>query len=155
VQTCVVYLIRNSLAFASWKERKPVAAALKFVYRAENADIAGQRLEEFDASAWGQKYPAIAQAWRRHWEQVIPFFSFPQLVRKIIYTTNAIESLHSTVRRSVRSRGHFPSDEAATKLIWLVLRNVTKNWRMPPREWHAARAQFAIIYGDRFTLSAN
>jgi putative transposase len=155
VQTCVVHLIRNSLAFASWKERKPVATALKFVYRAENAEIAKQRLEEFDASAWGQKYPAIAQAWRRHWEQVIPFFSFPQLVRKIIYTTNAIESLHSTVRRSVRSRGHFPSDEAASKLIWLVLRNVTKDWKMPPREWHAARAQFAIVYGDRFTLAAN
>jgi putative transposase len=84
---------------------------------------------------------------------VIPFYAFPQMVRKIIYTTNAIESLHSTVRRSVRSRGHFPSDESAMKLIWLVLRNVTADWKMPPREWHAAKAQFAIAFGDRFTLT--
>jgi putative transposase len=153
VQTCIVHLIRNSLAFASWKERKPIATALKPIYRAENAEVARQRLEEFDAGAWGQRYPAIAQAWRRHWEQVIPFYAFPQMVRKIIYTTNAIESLHSTVRRSVRSRGHFPSDESAMKLIWLVLRNVTADWKMPPREWHAAKAQFAIAFGDRFTLT--
>jgi putative transposase len=153
VQTGIVHLIRNSLAFASWKERKPIATALKPIYRAETAQTAKQRLQELDAGAWGQRYPAIAQAWRRHWEQVIPFFAFPQMVRKIIYTTNAIESLHSTVRRSVRSRGHFRSDESAMKLIWLVLRNVTADWKMPSREWHAAKAQFAIAFGDRFTLT--
>jgi putative transposase len=154
VQTCIVHLIRNSLAFASWKERKPIAAGLKPIYRAETAEIARERLEAFDAGPWGQKYPAIAAAWRRHWSEVIPFFSFPQEVRRIVYTTNAIESLHSTIRRSVRSRGHFPSDESATKLIWLVLRNVTADWKMPPISWHAAKAQFAIVFGDRFNLSA-
>jgi putative transposase len=111
-------------------------------------------LEDFDASPWGQKYPAIAAAWRCNWEQVIPFFAYPQEVFKMIYTTNAIESLNSTIRRSVRSRGHFPSDESASKLIWLVLRNVTVDWKMPPIGWHAAKAQFAIVFGNRFNLSA-
>jgi putative transposase len=154
VQTCIVHLIRNSLAFASWKERKPIATALKPIYRAENPVIARERLEAFDASPWGQKYPAIAAAWRRNWEQVIPFYAYPDEVRKMIYTTNAIESLNSTIRRSLRSRGHFPSDESAMKLIWLVLRNVSAKWKMPPISWHAAKAQFAIVFGDRFTLTA-
>lgn len=153
VQSCVVHLIRNSLAFASWKERRPIAAALKPIYRAERAELAQQQLEAFDSGPWGQQYPATAQAWRRQWQQVIPFFAFPQEVRKIIYTTNAIESLNSTVRRSVRARGHFASEESATKLIWLVLRNVTVNWKMPPISWHAAKAQFAIVFGDRFVLN--
>ena len=154
VQTCIVHLIRNSLAFASWKERRPIATALKPIYRAENPVIARERLEAFDASPWGQKYPAIAAAWRRNWEQVIPFYAYPDEVRKMIYTTNAIESLNSTIRRSLRSRGHFPSDESAMKLIWLVLRNVSAKWKMPPISWHAAKAQFAIVFGDRFTLTA-
>ncbi len=113
------------MQFASWKQRKLVAAALKPVYRAENAECARERLQEFEARTWGQKYPAIAQSWRRNWEQVIPSFAYPDEVRRITYTTNAIESLHSQARKSLRGRGHFPSDEAATKLIWLVLRNVT------------------------------
>lgn len=125
VQTCIVHLIRYSMQFASWKERKAVVAALKPVYRAENAEAARRELKAFDAGPWGQKYPAIAQSWRRNWEAVIPFFAFPMEVRKILYTTNAIESLHSQVRKSIRNKGHFPSDEAATKLIWLALRNIT------------------------------
>ena len=152
VQTCIVHLIRYSMQFASWKERKAVAAALKPVYRAENAESARERLQEFEAGAWGKKYPAIVQSWRRNWEQVIPFFAYPEEVRRIIYTTNAIESLHSQVRKSVRGRGHFPSDEAAMKLIWLVLRNVTAGWTRPPIAWQAAKAQFALQFEERFVI---
>lgn len=152
VQTCIVHLIRYSMQFASWKERKLVAAALKPVYRAETAERARERLQEFEAGAWGKKYPAIAQSWRRNWEQVIPFFAYPDEVRRIIYTTNAIESLHSQVRKSVRGRGHFPSDEAAMKLIWLVLRNVTAGWTRPPISWQAAKAQFALQFEERFVI---
>jgi len=152
VQTCIVHLIRYSMQFASWKERKMIAAALKPIYRAENAEVARERLEDFDAGPWGQKYPAIAQSWRRHWEEVIPFFAFAPEVRKIIYTTNAIESLHSQVRKAVRSRGHFPSDEAATKLLWLVLRNIAEGWKNPPIVWHAAKTQLALQFEERFIV---
>ncbi len=154
VQTCIVHLIRYSMQFASWKERKMIAAALKPIYRAENAETARERLEAFDAGPWGQKYPAIAQSWRRHWEEVIPFFAFAPEVRKIIYTTNAIESLHSQVRKAVRSRGHFPSDEAATKLLWLVLRNISEGWKNPPIVWHAAKTQLALQFEQRFIVNS-
>jgi putative transposase len=153
VQTCIVHLIRYSMQFASWKERKLIAAALKPVYRAENADAAAAELEAFDQGPWGRKYPAIAQSWRRNWQAVIPFFSFPSEVRKIIYTTNAIESLNSTIRKAVRNKGHFPSDQAAAKLIWLALRNVAEKWKNPPISWHAAKTQLAIQFEDRFVLS--
>ncbi len=153
VQGCIVHLIRYSLQFASWKERKAIVAALKPVYKAESAEIALTHLEGFEQSPWGKKYPAIAQSWRRNWEQVTPFFAFAPEVRKIIYTTNAIESLHSQVRKSLRQRGHFPNDEAATKLIWLVLRNITEKWKSPPITWHAAKAQFALQFEDRFILN--
>ena len=154
VQTCIVHLIRYSMQFASWKERKAIAQALKPVYGAESAAAAATRLEEFDAGPWGTKYPAIASSWRRNWEQVIPFFAFPIALRRIIYTTNAIESLHSQVRKTIRGRGHFPNDEAATKLIWLALRNITAKWKNPPIAWHAAKAQFAIQFEDRFVLTS-
>jgi transposase-like protein len=153
VQTCIVHLIRYSLQFASWKERKPIAAALKLIYRAETAEAALYQLEELEKGPWGQKYPTIAQGWRRQWEQVIPFFAFAPEIRKIIYTTNAIESLHSQVRKSVRTRGHFPGDQAATKLIWLVLRNIEAKWKRPPVAWANARSQFAILFGDRFQIT--
>ncbi len=153
IQTCIVHLIRNSLDFCSWKDRKPVAQELKNIYRAEDADAAAVALKEFEDGPWGQKFAAIGAAWRRHWTHVIPFFAYPQEVRKMIYTTNAIESLNSILRRSVRARGHFPSDEAATKLIWLQLREVTKKWKMPAREWSAAKAQFAVVFGDRFQVN--
>jgi putative transposase len=150
IQTCIVHLLRNSMDYAGWKDRKPVATALKAVYRAVDAAAAATALGEFEDGLWGRKYPAITAAWRRNWAEVIPFFAYPQEVRRMIYTTNAIESLNSTIRRSVRARGHFPSDEAAMKLIWLQLREVTKDWKMPAREWHAARAQFALLFGERF-----
>jgi putative transposase len=150
VQTCIVHLLRYSMQFASWKERKPIAAALKPVYRAESAEAAAAELEAFAQGPWGRKYPAIAQSWRRNWEAVIPFFVFPAEVRKIIYTTNAIESLNASVRKAVRNKGHFPNDQAATKLIWLALRNVAEKWKNPPITWHAAKAQLAIQFEDRF-----
>jgi putative transposase len=150
VQACVVHLIRSSLDFVSYKDRKAVAAALKEVYRARDAEAGRAALEAFGEGPWGRKYPAIAQAWRRHWTEVIPFYAFPAAVRRIIYTTNAIEALNAKLRRAVRTRGHFPSDEAALKLLFLVLNRAAKEWRMPAREWTAAKAQFAILFEDRF-----
>src|SRR6516225_2939596 len=150
VQTCIVHLIRYSLQFASWKERWKIAAALKPIYQAESAAVARERLEDFACDRWGQKYPAIAHSWRRNWEQVIPFFAFAPELRKIIYTTNAIESLNAQVRKAVRIRGHFPSEEAATKLIYLVLRKVQARWINAPVFWQAAKAQLAIQFEDRF-----
>ena len=150
VQTCIVHLMRNSLSFVSWADRKQIVAALKPIYQAVSAAAALAELDAFEAGPWGAKYPTIAPAWRRQWDQVIPFFAFPPEVRRIIYTTNAIESLNSKLRTSVRGRGHFPNDEAAVKLLYLVLRGVSRNWKMPQREWTAARTQFAILFGDRF-----
>lgn len=153
VQTCIVHLIRYSLQFANWKERKLIVAALKPIYQAANAEAARVALDAFDTGSWGQKYPAITQAWRRKWEEIIPFFAFSVPIRRIVYTTNAIESLNSSVRRAIRNKGHFPNDEAATKLIWLALRYITAEWKNPPTYWHAAKVQLAIQFEDRFVLS--
>jgi putative transposase len=150
VQTCIVHLIRHSLEFVSWKDRKPVVPALREIYRARDADAGSKALDAFEAGDWGRKYPAIVGAWRRNWDRVIPFFAFPEAVRKIIYTTNAIEALNSSLRRAVKIRGHFPTDEAAMKLIFLVLRDVARDWKMPPREWTEAKSQFAILFEERF-----
>jgi putative transposase len=149
VQTCIVHLLRNSMDFVSWKDRKGLATALKEIYRATDAETAERALTAFEAGPWGQRYPA-GQSWRRAWSEVIPFFAFPDEVRRIVYTTNAIEALNSKLRRAVRARGHFPSDEAATKLLYLVLNRSEKEWKMPPREWAMAKAQFAVIFGERF-----
>src|ERR671921_434288 len=151
VQTCIVHLLRHSLDFVSWKDRKSVAAALKDIYRAVDAEAGEAALGAFEESLWGQKYPAIGQSWRRAWAEVIPFYAFPGEVRRILYTTNAIEALNSKLRRAVRARGHFPSDEAATKLLFLVLNRSEKEWIMPPREWAMAKSQFAVLFGERFT----
>ena len=150
VQTCIVHLIRNAMGFASWKDRKAIAQSLRSVYRAENAEAGLAALEAFEQGPWGQKYPAIAQSWRRRWEQVIPFFAFSEAIRRIIYTTNAIEALNSKLRRAVRTRGHFPGDDAAMKLLYLVLNHAAAEWKRPPREWTEARTQFAVIFGERF-----
>ena len=149
VQTCIVHLLRNS-DFVSWKDRKGLATALKEIYRAVDADAAEKALAAFEAGPWGQRYPAIGLSWRRAWAEVIPFFAFPGEVRRIVYTTNAIEALNSKLRRAVRARGHFPSDDAATKLLYLILNRSEKEWKMPPREWSMAKAQFAVIFGERF-----
>ena len=152
VQTCVVHLLRNALAYVSWQDRKHVVAALKPLYKAPTADAALVALDAFEAGVWGKKYPAIAPLWRRQWDQVIPFFAFPAEVRRIIYTTNAIESLNSTLGTAIRSRGHFPNDEAAIKLLYLALRGVSRKWKNAQREWTAAMTQFAIMFGDRFSV---
>ena len=150
VQGCIVHVTRNSLDYVTWKDRKQVASALRSIYRATSAEAAERELDAFENGPWGEKYPPIVKVWRRAWTQVIPFFAFPPEVRKIIYTTNAIESLNSVLRRAVRARGHFPSDEAAMKLLWLVLRRAAKKWKKEPREWAEAKTQFAIMFGDRF-----
>jgi transposase-like protein len=155
IQTCIVHLIRNSTTLAAWKDRKELAAALKPIYQAANADLAAAALDAFAAGAWGIKFPTVAAMWQRQWQQVIPFFAYPPEVRKIIYTTNSIESLHMRLRKIVKNRGHFPSDEAATKLLFLALRNIEKDWKMPPQTWKQAANQFAIMFGERFTNAIN
>ena len=152
MQTCIVHLIRHSLNFCAFKDRREVAKALKTVYQATDAKAANQALNDFEGSPWGEKYPAIGPAWRRNWELIIPFFAFPEAVRRIIYTTNAIEALNSKLRRAVRTRGHFPSDEAAAKLLYLVLNRTSIGWKSAPREWFAAKTQFAVIFGERFVI---
>ena len=153
LQTCIVHLIRNSLDYAGWKDRKALAAAIKPIYTAPTAEAAEAELDAFEAGDWGERFPTVVAAWRRAWTRVVPFFAFPPDVRRVIYTTNAIESVHARLRKIIKTRGHFPSDEAATKLIWLALRNITAEWSRASQHWKAAMNQFAIIYEDRFTLA--
>lgn len=154
LQTCIVHLIRNSLDYASWKDRKLLAAAIRPIYTAANAEAAQAELDAFEASPWGKKFPTVVAAWRRAWSHVIPFFAFPPQIRKVIYTTNAIESVNARLRKIIKTRGHFPSDNAATKLIWLALRNITADWGRAAKDWKEAMNQFAILYEDRFTKTA-
>jgi putative transposase len=151
LQTCIVHLIRNSLDFASWKDRKALAQALRPIYTAPSAEAAQAALDTFEQSSWGEKFPTVVAAWRRAWDKVIPFFTFPPAVRKVVYTTNAIESVNARLRKIIKTRGHFPSDVAATKLIWLALRNITAGWSRAAPDWKEAMNQFAILYQDRFT----
>jgi len=154
LQTCIVHLIRNSLDFASWKDRKVLAAAIRPIYTAANAEAAEAELDAFEAGPWGQKFPTVVASWRRAWSHVIPFFAFPPQIRRVIYTTNAIESVNARLRKIIKSRGHFPSDDAASKLIWLALRNITAEWGRAAHNWKEAMNQFAILYEDRFTKTA-
>jgi putative transposase len=151
LQTCIVHLIRNSLDYASWKDRKALAAAIKPIYTAASAEAALAELDAFETGPWGAKFPTVAAAWRRNWDKVIPFFAFPPHIRRVIYTTNAIESVNARLRKIIKTRGHFPSDDAASKLIWLALRNITTDWGRASRDWKEAMNQFAILYEDRFT----
>src|SRR6516225_4930716 len=152
VQTCIVHLIRNSLAFVTWKDRKAIVPDLKAIYRAENEAMAQRQLEAFEAK-WGARYPAIGQSWRRAWEHVVPFFAFPPTIRKMIYTTNAVEAVNRSLRKIIKTRGSFPTDEAALKLLYLAIRNAGMRWRRST-EWTAAMGQFAIQFGARFPGSA-
>lgn len=154
LQTCIVHLIRNSLDYASWKDRKALAAAIKPIYSAASAEAAQAELDAFEQGPWGAKFPTVVAAWRRAWDKVIPFFAFPPAVRKVIYTTNAIESINARLRKIIKTRGHFPSDDAATKLIWLALRNITADWGRAAHDWKSAMNQFAILYAERFTKAA-
>lgn len=152
LQTCIVHLLRNSLEFANWQQRKPLAMALRAIYTAPGADAATAALDDFERGPWGTRFPTVVAAWRRAWAHVIPFFAFPPEIRRVIYTTNALESLNARVRKIIKTRGHFPNDDAATKLIWLALRNISAAWSRSSPAWRPAMNQFAILYGDRFLV---
>jgi transposase-like protein len=153
LQTCIVHLIRNSLDYASWKDRKMLAKALRPIYAAASAEAAAAALDAFADGEWGRKFPTVVAAWRRAWAQVIPFFAFPPEIRRVIYTTNAIESINARLRKIIKTRGHFPTDDAANKLIWLALRNITADWGNAAHHWKEAMNQFAILYDDRFNAA--
>ena len=151
VQLCIVHLVRHSLKYAGAKQRKEVADDLKKVYRARTEQEAEMELEAF-AKKWDGKYPTISQAWRRNWERVIPFFGYPSDIRKVIYTTNAIESLNMSLRKITKNRASFPNDEAALKLLYLALANISKKWTRPIANWTGAVNQFAIVYEGRMPV---
>jgi len=153
VQLCIVHLVRNCLNYVSWKERKTVAADLKPIYRAATSEEAQQRLATF-AEKWDGRYPSISQIWRRNWEQVTPFFAYPTEIRKVIYTTNAVESLNMSLRKVIKTRGSFPTEEAATKLLYLALERAARRWTRPVADWKAALNRFAILCEDRLPRGA-
>lgn len=155
LQTCIVHLMRNSLDLASYKDRRPLAAAIRPIYTAATEEAARAELQSFEDGPWGRKFPTITAAWRRAWDRITPFFAFPPEIRRLIYTTNAIESVNAQIRKIIKTRGHFPNDEAATKLIWLALRNITDEWKCPSIYWKRAINQFAILYAARFTRLAD
>jgi putative transposase len=152
VQLCIVHMVRHSLNYVSWKRRKEVAADLRRIYTATTAEEAELMLGEFE-DRWDDEYLPIGQSWRRNWSRLTPFFDYPPEIRKVIYTTNAIESVNMSLRKLTKNRGSFPSDEALTKLFYLALRNISQKWTMPIRDWKAALTRFTIQFGDR--ISAN
>jgi putative transposase len=151
VQLCIVHMVRNSLNYVSWKRRAEVAADLKRIYESATADEAEQRLGEFEAK-WDDDYLPIGQSWRRKWPRLIPFFDYPPEIRKIIYTTNAIESVNMSLRKITKNRGSFPSDDALLKLFYLALRNISQKWTMPLRDWKSALNRFTIQFEERIPL---
>jgi len=151
VQLCIVHQVRNSLKYVIWKDRKAVAADLRTIYTAPTQDAARAALDHF-AERWGAQYPAITPSWERNWERLTPFFDYPPEIRKVVYTTNAIESLNYSLRKVIKGRGAFPHDDAIKKLLYLGLRNVAKKWTRPIRDWKAALNQFIILYGDRMPV---
>lgn len=151
VQQCIVHLVRQSLKYVNWKYRKEVAADLKPIYTAVTREQAEDQLEEF-AQKWDSKYPTISPAWRRNWERVVPFLAYPQEIRKVIYTTNAIESVNRGLRKIIKNRGSFPNDESALKLIYLALGNISQKWNRPIKEWKAAMNRFAIVFEGRLPI---
>jgi putative transposase len=148
VQLCIVHMVRYSLNFVGWKLRKSVAADLRAIYTAATLEEAQIRLSEFDAK-WGADYPSIVQSWQRNWPRVVPFFDYPAEIRKVIYTTNAIESVNMSLRKVTKSRGSFPNDDALIKLYYLALRNISKKWTMPIQNWKAALNRFTIMFDER------
>ncbi len=151
VQLCIVHQVRKSLRYVPWKERKQVAAGLRAIYAAPSEETALSALDTFEA-AWSEKYAAIAPLWRKHWARLAPFFDYPPAIRKAVYTTNAVESLNYSLRRIVKDKGAFPNDEAISELLWLGLREASKKWKRPIRDWKAALNQFVILYGDRVPI---
>ena len=151
VQTCIVHMVRNSLAFVAWGTRRDVAKDLKAIYRADTEEQAVKALEAFEEE-WGQRYPSIVRSWRDNWERVSPFFAFPKDIRRVIYTTNAIEALNRPLRKSLKPKGHFPSDDAVLKVLYLALLNAEKKWTMPLKRWDLALQQFNIHFDGRLAL---
>ena len=151
VQLCIVHMVRHSLNYVSWKQRKEVADDLKTIYQATTLQQAEASLEQFEAK-WNATHPTIGKSWRRNWERIIPLFSYPPEIRKAIYTTNAIESLNMSLRKVTKNRGSFPSDEAMLKLLFLALKNIAKKWTMPIRDWKSALNQFTIIFENRMPV---
>ena len=151
VQLCIIHLLRNSLSYVSWKQRKEVAADLREVYTAATVELAESALSRVEEK-WHSSYPLVARPWRSHWERVIPFLEYPPEIRKVIYTTNAIESLNMTLRKVIKTKGSFPNDEAVFKLLWLAMRRVSQRWTMPIRDWKGALNRFAILHGERLAV---
>lgn len=152
IHHCMVHLVRGSLSYVNWKDRKAVAAELRGIYRAPTEAAAQAALTAFAEGPWGERYPPIALMWQRHWDHIRPVFAYPPTIRRLLYTTNAIESLHMQLRKIIKTRGHFPTDEAATKLLYLALRNIIAKWKAPSIEWRAAMPHLAVLFGDRFTV---
>ena len=151
VQLCIVHQVRNSLTYVSYKDRKAVAADLKKIYGSVTLEEAEEHLVAF-GETWNERYPTIHRSWEKHWEPLTAFFGYPPEIRKVIYTTNAIESLNSSMRKILKTRRAFPNDEAATKLMYLALQNIAKRWSRPVRDWKRALTQFAIMFEDRVPL---
>ena len=152
VQLCIVHMVRNSLKFVSYKDKRELTKDLKKIYRAINAKEAKIILEEF-SEKWDEKYPMVSKSWRENWELLIPFLAYPLEIRRVIYTTNAIESLNYSLRKVTKSRGSFPNEEAAMKLLYLALRNISKNWKLIIRSWGEVLNQFAINFEGRIPAS--
>jgi putative transposase len=148
VQLCIIHLLRNSLSYVSWKQRKEVAADLREIYTAATVELAASALSHVEEK-WDSSYALVAKPWRSNWERVIPFFQYPPEIRKVIYTTNAIESLNMTLRKVIKTKGSFPHDESVFKILWLALRRASKEWTMPIRDWKSAVNRFAILHGER------
>ncbi len=148
-QTCIVHMVRHSLNYVPYTDKKVVAGDLKKIYSADTVELAAEYLDEFEIT-WGDKYGAILKSWRENWSRVIPFFDYPKEIRKVIYTTNIIESLNRTLRKAVKNRGHFPTENAVMKVLYLAIKGVSKKWAHPIRDWKSALNQFAIRFSDRF-----
>lgn len=148
VQTCIVHMIRNSLRYVSYKDRKAVVKDLKPIYQAVNREAADAALQAFEAK-WGRRYEMISSSWRTNWERVVPFLDFPEEIRRVIYTTNQIEALNSSLRKLLQYRGSFPNDESVTKILFLALRRLEKKWERTLWNWSAVLGQFAIYFQGR------
>jgi transposase-like protein len=148
VQLCIVHMIRNSLKYVAWRDYKAITRDLKLIYTAPTEAAAKDALTAFK-SAWHNQYPTITPMWERHWENIVPFLAYPKEIRRVIYTTNAIEAVNRQIRKVIKTKGSFPSDDSALKLIYLALKNAKLSSIMPPRDWKQALAQFAILFHDR------
>lgn len=149
VQLCIVHMIRHSLAYVSWQDRRTMVGDLRAIYDAVSEEAARQALEDFKEK-WDAQYPTVAKSWEANWAGIVPFLAYPPMIRKVVYTTNAIEAAIRQIRKIIKTKGALPNDDAAIKIIYLALRNAEKKWKMPLKEWNAAMNQFAIIFADRF-----